>query len=325
MRSLKSPSGLRGRWPLAGVKPRVNGIAVIAVSSLFFGLMAVLTRLLAGQVPATQVATLRFAVGGVGCGFLFLYQGRPPDLTQWRLLGMRGVSGGIAVVTYFFAIERLGAAAATVLNYSSPIYAAAFAAWFLGETSTPMKRLGLVVATSGAVVVAFSTGSLENPFVPDLGAVAGVISAIAGGASMTAIRRLRNTTDATTVFFAFCIVGVLVSFPLAAPGWVPMSNKAMLICLGVGVLSIAGQLLFTYGMGFTTATAGSATTQLVPAVAWTLALGWLGEPVTALGVLGAVLCVSGVLLGVVSSAKYAPLPASLPAPPQGEGEEVTQR
>ena len=28
-------------------------------------------------------------------------------------------------------------------------------------------------------------------------------------------------------------------------------------------------------------------------------LGWLGEPVTLLGVIGAVLCVSGVLLGVV--------------------------
>jgi drug/metabolite transporter (DMT)-like permease len=281
------------------VKPRVNGIAVIAVSSLFFGLMAVLTRLLAGQVPATQVATVRFAVGVVGCGFLFLAQRRLPQLTQWRLLGVRGITGGIAVVTYFFAIERLGAASATVLNYSSPIYAAAFAAWFLGETSTPLRRLGLVVATSGAVVVALSTGSVENPFVPDLGAVAGVISAIAGGASMTAIRRLRNDTDALTVFFAFCVVGVLVSFPLAAPGWVPLSGNALLICLAVGVLSIAGQLLFTYGMGFTTATAGSATTQLVPAVAWTLALGWLGEPVTALGVLGAVLCVSGVLLGVL--------------------------
>ncbi len=287
------------------VKPRVNGIAVIAVSSLFFGLMAVLTRLLAGEVPSTQVATVRFAVGAIGCVFLFGWKRRKPDLTQWRLLAMRGVSGGIAVVTYFFAIERLGAAAATVLNYSSPIYAAAFAAWFLGETSTPMRRLGLVVATSGAVFVAFSTGSAANPLVPDIGAVAGVISAIAGGASMTAIRRLRDDTDAITVFFAFCLVGLLVSLPLSAPGWVPLEGSALVICLAVGLLSIAGQLLFTWGMGFTTATAGSATTQLVPAVAWTLALGWLGEPVTTLGVIGAVLCVSGVLLGVLPAAQRA--------------------
>jgi drug/metabolite transporter (DMT)-like permease len=133
-----------------------------------------------------------------------------------------------------------------------------------------------------------------------VGAIAGIASALAGGAAMTAIRRLRDDTDALTVFFAFCVVGVLVSLPLAAPGWVAMSPRATALCLVVGVLSIGGQLLFTYGMGFTTATMGSATTQLVPAVAWALALGWLGEPVTKWGVLGAVLCVSGVLLGVVS-------------------------
>ena len=49
----------------AGVesKQRINGVAVIAVSSLFFGLMAVMTRLLSGEVPAAQVAAIRFAVG----------------------------------------------------------------------------------------------------------------------------------------------------------------------------------------------------------------------------------------------------------------------
>lgn len=280
-------------------KPRVNGVAVIAVSSVFFGVMAVLTRLLAGRVPAAEVAAVRFAVGIVGCGFLFAWKRRMPNFAQGRLLVMRGMFGGVAVVTYFFAIERLGAAPATVLNYSSPIYAAAFAAIFLGETSTPMRRVGLLVATSGAVFVAFSTGSVENPFIPDLGAVAGVLSAIVGGAAMTSIRKLRNDTDATTVFFAFCIGGLLVSAPLAAPGWVSLSGSALGLCLVIGLLSIAAQLLFTWGMGFTSATVGSATTQLVPAVAWILALGWLGEPATVLGVIGAVLCVSGVLLGVV--------------------------
>lgn len=278
---------------------RVNGIAVIAVSSLFFGLMAVLTRLLAGKVPAAEVATVRFAVGIIGCGFLFAWKRRRPNFSQGKLLTLRGLFGGVAVVTYFFAIERLGAAPATVLNYSSPIYAAAFAAWFLGETSTSMRRVGLVVATSGAAFVTFSTGSVTNPLVPDVGALAGILSAVTGGAAMTVIRKLRDDTDAITVFFAFCIGGLVVSAPLAAPGWVPLSGFPLFICLVIGVLSIGGQMLFTWGMGFTSATAGSATTQLVPVVAWTLALGWLGEPVTLLGVVGAVLCVSGVLLGVV--------------------------
>ncbi len=290
------------------VKPRINGIAVIAVSSLFFGLMAVLTRLLAGQVPAAEVATVRFLVGMAGCGLFYLSQRRLPNLTQWRMLGLRGLFGGVAVVSYFFAIERLGAAPATVLNYSSPICAAVFASWFLKETSTSIRKLGLLVATSGAIFVTLSTGSAEHPFVPDIGAIAGILSALAGGASMTVIRRLRDDTDAITVFLAFCVVGFFVSLPLSVPVWVPLSGSALLICLLVGLLSIGGQLLFTYGMGFTSATAGSATTQLVPAIAWTLALVWLNEPVTILGAIGALLCVSGVLLGVMPWREVLPAP-----------------
>lgn len=282
------------------MSPRLrSGTAVIAISSLFFGLMATMVRLLAGAVPSTQLTAVRFAVGLVGVGLIFLARGKRPNLARWRLLGLRGLFGGLAVVTYFFAIERLGAAAATVLNYSSPVYAAAFAAWFLHERTAPLARVGLLVATAGAALVAFGSGSAANPLVPDVGAIAGVLSAVAGGAAMTVIKRLRDDTDAETVFLSFCAVGLVMSLPLAAPGWVPMEGRVLGIALGIGVLSIAGQLLFTWGMGFTTATAGSATTQLVPAVAWVLSLAWLGEPVTPLGAVGSLLCVGGVLLGVV--------------------------
>lgn len=281
--------------------PRVlrSGTAVIAVSSLFFGLMAVLVRVLAGAVPSTQLTAVRFAVGLAGVGLLFAARRQGPDLRRWRLLLLRGVFGGLAVVTYFFAIERLGAASATVLNYSAPVYAAGFAAWLLGERSGPLARVGLVVATVGAALVALSTGGGAHPLVPDVGAIAGVLSAVAGGAAMTVIRKLRDDTDALTVFFAFCVVGLAMSAPLAAPAWVPLEGRALGLALAIGALSIFGQLLFTWGMGFTTATAGSATTQLVPAVAWALSLLWLHEPVSPLGAVGSLVCVSGVLLGVV--------------------------
>lgn len=280
-------------------QPRWSGSAVIAVSSLFFGVMAVATRLLAGQVPAAQIATVRFAVGLVGVSAIFVVRRRQPNLLQWRLLGLRGLFGGIAVLTYFVAIERLGAAPATVLNYSSPIYAAVFASWFLGEKSNHLQRLGLLLATGGAAAVTMASAPSHQPWNPDWGALVGVLSAVAGGAAMTVIRKLRNDTDALTVFFAFCVVGLMVCTPVAAPNWVPLHGKPLLICVLVGLLSIGGQLLFTWGMGHTTATAGSAITQLVPAVAWILAVGWLHEPLTLLGILGAAACVGGVLVGVV--------------------------
>lgn len=279
--------------------PARNGPLIIATSSLFFGLMPVITRMLAGVVPSPQIATVRFTVGAVACLVFYAVSGRRPMTTQWKSLALRGIFGGVAVVTYFFAIERLGAARGTALNYTSPIYAALFASWFLGERSTPAQRLGLIVATIGAAVVTLSTSSDASPWIPDIGAIAGILSAVAGGAAVTMIRKLRNDTDSLTVFFAFCVVGALVSFPLAAPTWVPLGGSALRLCLLVGVLSIGGQLLFTWGMGFTTTMTGSATTQLVPIVSWLLALIWLGEHPTELGLVGALICVTGVLLGVI--------------------------
>lgn len=275
----------------------LNGVAIIAISSVFFGVMAITTRLLSGLVPAAEIVTVRFAVGALGCALYFVASGARPALHQWRLLLLRGALGGGAVLTYFWAIERLGAASATVLNYSSPIYAAFFAAWLLGEATTWLKRAGLALGTLGSVLVTLSTAK-GTSFVPDLGALSGVISAVIGGAAMTTVRKLRDDTDAVTIFFAFCVVGGVMSAPIAVPVWVPLSGHALWLCVVVGVLSIGGQFLFTWGMGFTTATSGSATTQLVPAVAWVLAIGWLAEPITGLGLLGAACCVAGVLLGV---------------------------
>lgn len=284
-------------------KFRLGGVGLIAISSIFFGLMAISVRLLAGRVPSAEIVFIRFVVGILGCGVLFALRRRGPQLRRWRLLALRGVLGGVAVLAYFFAIERLGAANATVLNYSSPIHAAIFAAWFLKESTTRLKQLALLVATVGAMLVAFANAVPGTWLVPELGAVAGLLSAVAGGAAMTSIRRLRDDTDALTIFFAFCVVGAVLSLPLAAVHQVTPSPREWGLLLAIGVLSIAGQLLFTLGMGFTTATTGSATTQLVPAVSWVLAVSWLSEPVSLLGTCGALLTVGGVLLGLVPAAQ----------------------
>ncbi|MGV3622053.1 MAG: DMT family transporter [Archangium sp.] len=279
--------------------PARNGPFIIAVSSLFFGLMAVVARLVAGQVPSPQLATIRLTVGAVFCLVVFAIQRRTPPMRRWRALVMRGVFGGIAVVTYFYSIERLGAARGTVLNYTSPIYAALFANWFLHEKSSSAQRLGLVVATIGAALVTLSTAGATAWWVPDIGAVAGIVSAVTAGAAITVIRKLRDDTDALTVFAAFCVFGAFTTAPMAAMSWAPLTWTTFSICVAVGVLSIGGQLLFTWGMGFTSATTGSAVTQLVPLISWLLALVWLGERATPLGLVGALVCVGGVLLGVI--------------------------
>lgn len=277
------------------------GVLIIALSAIFFAGLAIATRLLAGRVPSAQVSALRFVVGLIGVAVLFAARRRGPNLGRWGLLAMRGLFGGGAVLTYFYAIEQLGAAPATVLNYSSPIFASVFAFLFLHERPSVAQKAGLLAATAGAGLVAFSTGRESPALSVAAGLASGIISAVLGGAAMTVMKKVRDDTDALTVFLSFCGVGLVMSLPVALPGWVALDAETWPLALAVGVLGLVGQLLFTWGMRHTTATVGSATTQLVPVISWALAIGWLHEPVGPLAVLGAVVCVLGVAGGALSA------------------------
>lgn len=289
-----------------------RGTWVIVLSSIFFSLMAVLARHLSKQVPAFQLSFIRFAIGSALMTSLFLYRRTPPDLKHSKKLLFRGLFGTAAVLTYFVAIQRLGSGPATVLNYCSPIYAALFASLFLKERPTGLMRAGLALATIGAVLVSIATGEFSQPLHPGLGGLAGLASGIFGGAAITVIRSLRSDTNAPTVFLAFSGVGLLISAPLALPGWVPLDGVLLPLALLMGLLSVGGQLLFTYGMGFTTATSGSATTQLVPVLAWFFGVTLLSEPIVPLSAVGAVLCVGGVLLGALKPRSAPGQPVSAP-------------
>ena len=272
---------------------------VIACASLLFAAMAVLSRTLAGQVPSAQIVMVRFVVGLLGVAGVFAARGTRPDLRRWRLLLFRGLLGGAGALLYFFAIEQIGVGPATMLNYLAPVYAAFFAGLILKERPGAWLYLGLGIATLGAGFVTAGTGALDHPLSPGLGALAGLTSGVFGGATMTGVHALRRDTDAATVFFAFCFLGLLVSLPLAAAHWVPLEGGRWLAVLGVGLLSFGAQMLFTWGMGFTSASRGSTTTQLTPVATWLLSVTLLDEWPHALTLVGAVLCLGGVLIGMV--------------------------
>ena len=116
---------------------------------------------------------------------------------------------------------------------------------------------------------------------------------------MTGVHALRKDTDASTVFFAFCLVGFLIAAPISSAGWVPLEGSTLLRVIGIGVLSFCAQMLFSFGMGFTTASRGSATTQLVPVVTWGLSILVLSDWPNPLTLAGAVFCLGGVLIGLI--------------------------
>lgn len=257
--------------------------------------MAVLARHLSKTVPSPQLSFIRFAVGAVVMLLFFFARGKGPETRRLGMLFLRGLFGSAAVLTYFFAIELLGSGPATVLNYCSPIWATVFAFFFLGEKPGSSAWFGLALATAGAIQVSLSTSDAHS-FNSTVGIISGVASGVLGGMAITVMRSLRNDTNAPSVFLAFSLVGLLTSSPFALTRWVPLDGHVLALVLLMGALSVVAQLLFTVALGYTSAASGSATTQLVPVLAWLLGIVLLDERFSWATLAGSAMCVTGVLL-----------------------------
>ncbi len=293
----------RARWLLFG-------------SGVLFGLSAVLARLAARWgMAGGQVSLVRFAVGLVAV--LGIFRLRPGTFRPRRkvLLLARAAFGGVAALLYFMAIERIPAGEATLLNNTFPIWAVVLSFFLLDERPTLHLAGALAVASAGVFLV---LGGGKVSFGLGWGELLGIVSGLLGGAAVTAIRALRPTDNAPTIFFSFSIGGVAVSLPFLFAPW-PASPAAWAIAAAVGVVAFLAQLFMTEAYGALRVPEAALWQQLTPIASYLWALG-LGEGLawsTVVGVLlGAAGIVYGSLLGHrprVARSPAATLAAGLPA------------
>jgi len=201
------------------------------LSGVLFGLMAALARIAAkGGFSAGQLSLVRFAVGAGLMLALFAVRPGTYAPVNRRLLLTRGALGGLAACLYFVALSRIPAGEATLLNNTFPLLATAFAFFTLRERPTVHLAIGLAIASVGVFLV---LGGGTTSFRLGWGELAGISSALLGAGAVTAIRALRATDNAPTIFFAFCLGGLLISWPFALGPW-PMHGGLWVLAL-VGV------------------------------------------------------------------------------------------
>ena len=105
----------------------MNGVGVILLASILFGVMAVFVRVAVLSMPSSQVAFVRFT--GSLLVLLVLGRGRalrPQPGNLFRIV-QRGVLGAGAIILYYRGIQGAGAGLATLLNCTYPVFTALFA------------------------------------------------------------------------------------------------------------------------------------------------------------------------------------------------------
>jgi drug/metabolite transporter (DMT)-like permease len=293
----------RARWLLFG-------------AGVLFGLSAVLARLAARWgMGGGQVTLVRFSLGLIAV--IGIFRLRPGTFRPRRkdLLVARALFGGVAALLYFMAIERIPAGEATLLNNTFPIWAVLLSFFLLNERPTVHLWAALALASAGVFLVLgggrFSLGL-------GWGEVLGIVSGVLGGAAVTAIRALRSTDNAPTIFFSFSIGGMLVSLPFLFAPW-PGSPAAWAAALAVGVVAFLAQLFMTEAYGALRVPEAALWQQLTPIASYLWAL-TVGEGISWSTLLGVVLGAGGIVYGSlfghrprVEQSPEARLAAGLPA------------
>jgi drug/metabolite transporter (DMT)-like permease len=275
-------------------------------SSTLFGLMAFLAKLSSARISGAQVAMIRFALCLIPMLMVPSWRRATVTFQRFDLLFYRGFFGGLAVLFYFIAIERIPVGLATLLNYTAPIFSGFFAWAFIGEPVKLRILLPLVITFSGVIVVvqAHSTPGEMLGFGP--WEALGLLSAILSGAAVTAIRVARRTEGSWSIFASFSLFGLLATAPLGILQWRSPTWGEWSLLIGVAVTSFGAQLLMTSAMKWVEAVTAGILAQLAVVISMILGAIWLNERFTAKLLLGSALTISGVIFLVIISSRPAP-------------------
>lgn len=280
------------------MRHHLNGpLGMLAGFIVFSGIPVMVKLASAYGVEAPAAVLVRFGVGFLCVLALVTLTRQRIRTGNFRLLVLRGLFGGAAVLLFFTGVVATGAGLGTLLNYTHCIWGNVLAVLVLRQKPPRVFWLLLMLAVAGLYLVIDPRTSLGRPGAL-WGAVAGLLSGILGGAAILCIKQLRRTDGPLTIFFSFAVVGFLVSLGLLGrdllleePATLPagFSGPALGILLGMGLLGFAGQMLFTAGYKNTSIPLGTLLSLTVPVLAILNGSLFLGEPLSLGFVAGAAL------------------------------------
>ena len=215
------------------------GAGLLMLAWVFFTAEIVTARILATDLPTTQIAVFRMAVQAlVFLPFVLITRGALLHTRHLRLHSLWAGLSGAGMVLYYLAFAALPVAVATTLTFMQAGFMTLLAAFILREP-IGRRRLGALILGFAGVLVVMRPGFVQ--FEP---AMLYALAAALCGASLMILTRFLSRTEARFTIMAYsgCLGLILVGIP-AAFVWQPIANTHWPLLALVGVAGTAGQFL----------------------------------------------------------------------------------
>jgi drug/metabolite transporter (DMT)-like permease len=267
------------------------------------------------RVAVPVMGPLWLAFSRVALAFIALFalalarRAVPPLFAHWRDYAVIGVvNSALPFALFCFAEQYIGASTAAILNATSPFFAAAVAALWLKEPLSLRQLGGMTLGIGGVLLlVGWSEQALAGMRLP--ATLACLAAAICYGvASVYAKRRMTALPS-----FAVALYSQLAAAVVLAPTlpWVPFPGPLTPLVVGntlaLALASTAVAYLLYFQLIATIGPARALTvTFLIPVFGLLWGLLFLGESVTANGLIGCTLILGGTWIAARGARPQAP-------------------
>lgn len=221
----------------------LRGVIWIVLGSLAFALNDAVIKHLGAKYGPLQLAFIRYLVGLLILGPVFIRMGVPGLGT--RRLGLhltRLIIACSAQIGVFYAVIHLYLADATAISFSRPLFTTIVAVFLLSELVSARRWVATVVGFAGVLIMVRPGHTGVDPV-----ALIAVVSALTFAVANVLIRMLSKTEPPNRILFYYHAGGAVIFLGPAIWVWqTPVGAEWFLLTL-IGVLTTIGMIGFVRG------------------------------------------------------------------------------
>jgi len=242
------------------------------LSAVVFSVMFLLVKL-TGQRGVWLPETMfwRQVIPALGIFTYLAARGQLPRLRTARpwIHARRAAIGTCGMFLTLGVVRILPLAEATVLGFTTPMFAVILSALLLREHIGPWRWTAVVLGLAGVIVMA----GIDHAQLPLLGVMVGISAAFAVALVTIQVRDLARTEEPLTVVFYFSTFSLPVLAPFLFFSDLHHDAITWAMIVGIGLSGLAGQVLMTAALRF-----GSVASVIVmdySSLGWATLWGWL--------------------------------------------------
>jgi drug/metabolite transporter (DMT)-like permease len=218
----------------------VHAAGLMLASTVCFGLMVLMVKVVSHSLPTFEVAFFRNAFGLLVLLPILWRSGAPLRTHQLPRYLVRSAIGVCSMLCGFWAIAHLPLSQAIALSYSTPLFVTLAAVIWLGEQVRRRRWAAVIVGFIGVLVIVRPGTSGFTP-----GSLVALLAAVFSATVAIQIKQLARVDAPDTIVLYTYLFWVPMSLApaLFVWQWPPLSSYGWLAC--TGLFGTIAQLLWT--------------------------------------------------------------------------------